>query len=728
MDCAKYRTCAAQKRLKIALKLKNNFLVDSSSGRPTPVSSLTLCRILAGASANSAGSRDSVPEWRVYRRQSGTASSSASASASASARGIEEPIGGTSSPTAAPAAVTPAVVSSPEGLVHLPTRTAPIKTVDGIYIVDSGSENGKVGSISDDAVNGAENAIGVYGYPLAEVLHVITEALIDGQALETLYQSSEQGSRQESTGSVFNPCVAKAGSGGVPQFNLSAGQCRIDSDDEESDIPTPIVRRNQQAPLLISPSFQPDDNDNSCQQKSVLTERGIVLGNNSISSEVPLRLLPKTLFDTLDFIVYNCLHDALWDDFQKSEEWDTYWQFRWIARQPVQEEDFTLFRVLGRGGFGMVNMCKRAQSGKLFAIKMMNKKRIKMKQNVTLPLKERQHLACIDSPYVVCLKFAFTTQQDVYLVVDLMMGGDMSFHLHRKGHFALGETKYFAARILMGVMALHDKEIIYRDLKPDNILMDSDGYTRISDLGLATNIPRAGLSGPCGTRGYWAPEMLRKDSNGKREKYYKQVDWFSFGCVVYEFLIGCCPFRTSKARNWKLNVVQGGPRPTKEEREQAIDLAIKEMEPDFDPGVFRDPVTVQFIQALLHKNPQQRLGCDGGHEVYNHAWFKDLDWEQLAVMKPPWKPARNINMAPQQEIGVFSDEKESTKVVLTAEDHRRYENWGFVNPDAFEEEVVMYLRYKELVSYCTILSMHQVHVVICMYIYFISLCFVMMCL
>ena len=675
MDCSKYRTCGKQKRLKSALKMKDNFLVDGSSGRTNQASSLALCRILVGASANSAGSRGSV----LYRRQTGAA-----------------PV------------VMPAVVGSPV-LVHLQSRTAPITTADRIYTVEAGSENGRAGNVSDNAINGAENAIGVYGNSLAEVLHVITEALIDDQALGTL---SEEGSRQESTGSVFNP---------VPQFNISAGQRRVDS------VPAPIARLNNpnpnQQPLgLLQPqpqlfsAFCTDEMDSSSSEhqqsiRSVLTQRGIVLGNNTISSDAAPQYLPNTLFDTLDKIVFNRLHDILWDDFQKSEEWDTYWQFRWIALQPVQEEDFALFRVLGRGAFGTVYMCKRTQSGKIFAVKIMNKKRVKMKNSVNSAIKERNLMICIDSPYVVCLRFAFTTQQDLYLGFDLMMGGDMKHHLTRKACFGLSETKYFAARILMGVMALHDKDIVHRDLKPENILMDSDGYTRITDLGLATKLNN-GLSSPAGTRGYWAPEMLRKDSNGKRVKYYKQVDWFSLGCVVYEFLVGCSPFRTSKAQHWKLNMVPGGPRPTKEERDQAIDLATKEMEPDFDPDVFQDPVTVEFIRALLHKNPVLRLGSNGGDDIRDHAWFEGLDWDQLAVGKPPWKPARNINTPSQQEIGVYCDEKESARVVLTEEDHRRYEIWGFVNSDAFEEEVVMYLRYKELVSYCTILSMHQIHVVI----------------
>jgi beta-adrenergic-receptor kinase len=270
---------------------------------------------------------------------------------------------------------------------------------------------------------------------------------------------------------------------------------------------------------------------------------------------------------------------------------------------------------LGRGGFGLVNACKRCTTGKLYAMKMLNKKRIKMKKAEALCLQERNILASIHSPYVVCLKYAFATTTDLYLILDLMTGGDLGFHLSRKGRFSEKETKYYAARTLLGLASMHEKNIAYRDLKPENILMDEEGYTKISDLGLACKVGRSGLSGTCGTRGYWAPEMLRRDAQDKRERYNVSVDWFSFGCCVYEFMYGISPFRTDKARKWG-----DFPKLDKTDRDKAIDLAIQQMEPDFDAHVF-DDVAKDLILRLLHKDGRARLGANGHREIIAHPWF-----------------------------------------------------------------------------------------------------------
>jgi beta-adrenergic-receptor kinase len=161
-----------------------------------------------------------------------------------------------------------------------------------------------------------------------------------------------------------------------------------------------------------------------------------------------------------------------------------------LAENKLVEDDFSLFRVLGRGGFGLVSGCKKATTGKLYAMKVMNKKRVKHKKSEKLCKDERMALESIDSPFVVCLRYAFSTNQDLYLILDLMMGGDLGFHLRRKGRFSKQEAKYYAARTFLGIAALHSQGIVYRDLKPENILMDADGATKISDLGLATKISK----------------------------------------------------------------------------------------------------------------------------------------------------------------------------------------------------------------------------------------------
>lgn len=396
----------------------------------------------------------------------------------------------------------------------------------------------------------------------------------------------------------------------------------------------------------------------------------------------------KDLFDILDFIVFSSLKERHYTKFKASELYVKYFQFMILSEQKVTEDDFTLFRVLGRGGFGMVNGCKKSTTGKLYAMKMMNKKRIKMRKSEALCINERNILAMVDSKFIVCLKYAFTTPSDLYLILDLMTGGDLGFHLCRKGRFSVPEAKYYAARVLLGLAAMHELEIVYRDLKPENILMDEDGRTKISDLGLACRVPQGGQSGTCGTRGYWAPEMLRRDAQGRKMKYTKSVDWFSYGCCVYEFLYGSSPFRSERAKTW------GGH--DKKEKEKAMDQATLEMDPEYPQ--FFDNNAKDLCSKLLIKDGSKRLGAKGPSEVMCHPWFGDIDWENFIADRtpPPLKPAKDINMATQSEIGSFADEKTSKKIELTEADQKIYDGWEFVSVKAFQEEVVQFMRYEDI--------------------------------
>jgi beta-adrenergic-receptor kinase len=399
--------------------------------------------------------------------------------------------------------------------------------------------------------------------------------------------------------------------------------------------------------------------------------------------------VPTDVFDELDDIVFAYLCETHFEAFKQSTWWTKHFQFMCMTERTIVEDDFAVFRVLGRGGFGLVNACKRCTTGKLYAMKMLNKKRVKMKKAEALCLQERNIMALVASSYVVCLKYAFTTKEDLYLILDLMIGGDLGFHLSKRGRFTAKECKYYAARTLLGIASLHEKSIVYRDLKPENILMDEAGYTKISDLGLATKVGKSGLTGTCGTRGSWAPEMLRRDANDKRERYTVTVDWFSFGCVVYEFLYGISPFRTEKARHWG-----DFPKVEKADHDKAIDLAIQQMEPDFDDAVFTD-LSKDLIRKLVNKDGRRRLGANGYTEITAHPWFRGIDWDNITRSRPPMKPPKDINMATQSEIGIFADEKDSRKIVLTEDDQKNYEQWEFISKRSFQEEVVEFLLLEE---------------------------------
>ena len=252
------------------------------------------------------------------------------------------------------------------------------------------------------------------------------------------------------------------------------------------------------------------------------------------------------MFENIEMYVIAQLKHFYWSAFTVSPAYKRLLNFLWYREKKVFEEDFIYIRKLGRGGFGLVYACKKGTSGKLYAMKAMDKKRVKIKKAEKLILNEHVVLASVDSPFVVNLKYAFQSSDNVFLILDLMTGGDLSFHLAQQGRFTRNQARYYASCIMLGVQALHNQQFVYRDLKPENILMGDDGRIKITDMGLACKVT-AGLHGACGTRGYWAPEMLLRDSNGKRMSYGYSVDWFSFGCMLAEFISGVNPFRSETA-------------------------------------------------------------------------------------------------------------------------------------------------------------------------------------
>mmetsp|Transcript_3693 Transcript_3693/g.5700 ORF Transcript_3693/g.5700 Transcript_3693/m.5700 type:complete len:753 (-) Transcript_3693:431-2689(-) len=394
------------------------------------------------------------------------------------------------------------------------------------------------------------------------------------------------------------------------------------------------------------------------------------------------------MFDKIEIFVVYQLKQRYWDLFVRSEHFKRFLNFVWFKDRKVVEDDFIPIRKLGRGGFGLVHACKKGTSGKLFAMKAMNKRRVKLKKAEKLVLNERIVLASVKCPFVVNLNYAFQSKDHIFLILDLMTGGDLSYHLSRKGRFNIPESRYYAACTMLGIEALHNEGFVYRDLKPENILMGDDGRVKITDMGLACKIT-AGLHGACGTRGYWAPEMLRRDARGKRKSYGHTVDWFSFGCMLAEFLSGVNPFRSEKALNF-------GFENGHQTKEAAIDCATLEMEPEFD-STFFDTHAADLCKQLLNKDEKKRIGAENGcRDIMEHPWFSEMDWELIMSnqQQPPFLPAREVNAAAQSVIGEFEEDKKFRSIVLEEKDLQVYREWDWTNPAAYYEEIVEFLAYE----------------------------------
>ncbi|XP_078128236.1 G protein-coupled receptor kinase 5 isoform X2 [Sander vitreus] len=226
--------------------------------------------------------------------------------------------------------------------------------------------------------------------------------------------------------------------------------------------------------------------------------------------------------------------------YQESMFFDRFLQWKMLERQPITKQTFRQYRLLGKGGFGEVWACQMRATGMMYACKKLEKTHVKKRMGEAMALNEKEILEGLDSRFVVNLAYAYETKHALCMVLTMMSGGDLKFHIHNIGEPGLDKdrARFYAAEICCGLIHLHQKSILYRDLKPENILLDDNGHIRISDLGLAVRLSEGKLvRGMVGTLGYMAPEVIG------RKHYGMSVDWWGLGCLIYEMTAGQPPYR-----------------------------------------------------------------------------------------------------------------------------------------------------------------------------------------
>ncbi|RWS30815.1 G protein-coupled receptor kinase 2-like protein, partial [Leptotrombidium deliense] len=329
-----------------------------------------------------------------------------------------------------------------------------------------------------------------------------------------------------------------------------------------------------------------------------------------------LHTADKELFFECAKCVKSFLAGDPFKEFENSMYFLRYLQWKWIERQPVTAKTFRMYRVLGKGGFGEVCACQVRATGKMYACKKLEKKRIKKRKGESMVLIEKQILQKINSRFVVSLAYAYETKDSLCLVLTLMNGGDLKFHIYNMGGepgFDIERARFHSAEVSQGLEHLHTQGIVYRDLKPENILLDDHGHVRISDLGLAMEIPEGEMvRGP--------PEVIDND------KYTFSPDWFSLGCLLFEMIEGQAPFRARKE---------------KVKREE-VERRVKCDQEKYSNKFTEDAKAI--CEALLQKKVSDRLGCrsdrNGALEVKSHPFFKLINWKRLeaGMLEPPFVP------------------------------------------------------------------------------------------
>jgi serum/glucocorticoid-regulated kinase 2 len=277
-------------------------------------------------------------------------------------------------------------------------------------------------------------------------------------------------------------------------------------------------------------------------------------------------------------------------------------------------DDFVLLKTVGKGSFGKVVQVRKKDDGKIYAMKVLKKQMIVERKQVEHTISERRILANLEHPFIVSLRFAFQTEHKLYMVFDFFNGGELYHYLSTTGRFTEERARFYAAEIACGLGYLHERGIVYRDLKPENLILDSDGHIRITDFGLSKeDVEGESITSICGTPEYLAPEILLK------KPYGKGVDWWSLGTLLFEMIAGLPPFYD---RNRKV-------------------MYRRILEDELKAPPFMSSDAFDLCKQMLHRNPQKRLGYNGFEEVSKHPFFKGIDWDQLRAreISPPWTPS-----------------------------------------------------------------------------------------
>jgi len=330
-------------------------------------------------------------------------------------------------------------------------------------------------------------------------------------------------------------------------------------------------------------------------------------------------------------------------------------------------DDFDLLKIIGKGSYGTVVQVRLKDTGDIFAMKVIDKKFIVEKNEIQHTISERNILSKVNHPFIMKLFFAFQTEDKLYLVLEFVNGGELYFHLQLDGNFGTDRTRFYSAEIVLALEYLHKSGIIYRDLKPENVLIDGDGHIKITDFGLS----KEGLIGFnsrtntfCGTPEYLAPEVLL----GK--EYSLAVDYWSLGTLMYEMLTGLPAFYDNDVQKMYRYKMKADIEMPDDMEDSAKDIILK----------------------FLDKNPETRL--QDPEEIKSHPYFAKIDWESLyqKSQAPPFIPNvknKESTTMIDKEFTKLDIEKELKKGSLVETDFPDFsftEN-GFIYKDTTETSV-----------------------------------------
>ncbi|XP_063409434.1 protein kinase C iota type-like isoform X5 [Mytilus trossulus] len=339
----------------------------------------------------------------------------------------------------------------------------------------------------------------------------------------------------------------------------------------------------------------------------------------------------------------------------------------------ISLEQFNLLRVIGRGSYAKVLMVEQRTTQRVYAMKVIKKELVNDDEDIDWVQTEKHVFeTATNYPFLVGLHSCFQTDSRLFFVIEFVSGGDLMFHMQRQRKLHEEHARFYAAEICLALNFLHERGIVYRDLKLDNVLLDHDGHVKLTDYGMCKEGLRPGDTTCtfCGTPNYIAPEILRG------EEYDFSVDWWALGVLMFEMLAGRSPF----------DVVGGAENPDQNTEDYLFQVILEK--------TIRIPRSLSvkaasILKGFLNKNPVERLGCHpqtGFSDIMSHPFYRSISWDQLEQkqIKPPYKPELKSDRDLEHFDKAFTDEP----VQLTPDDPKliseidqtEFDGFEYVNP------------------------------------------------
>ena len=304
---------------------------------------------------------------------------------------------------------------------------------------------------------------------------------------------------------------------------------------------------------------------------------------------------------------------------------------------------FEFNTVIGKGGFGKVWKVQYKKTNEYFALKEMSKRKILDKKSEKSINSERKFLSILNHPFIVNMHYAFQDNDNLYLVMDMLSGGDLRYHCSRYRSFSEEQTRFFIACITYSLEYIHTNNVIHRDIKPENLVLDDKGYVRVTDFGIAKYNTADNSSETSGTPGYMSPEVMNA------ENHSFTTDFFAIGVIGYEFLMGFRPYNGKNRKEIKEKIFG-----------EKVEITLNQKKKGWSDDV------IDFINKLLERNKDLRLGANKGfQELKEHQWLKYYPWDELEqkILPAPFVP---------EEIDNFDKSYCESEEKITQETKLRY--------------------------------------------------------